>query len=126
MTPMSDTEETLDGRANRLAREAVKAVARLHKVAKMAAKRNWHCSHCLGAWPCLTVSAIADAEEAINEAEEEANREVYHCGFRTYAASINGPAEYCENEVEHEGDLCPVHEEPDDDLAYESWKERDL
>ena len=49
-------DETLDERANRLARESIKAIASLHKVKRMAAARNWHCQHCLTMWPCPTIS----------------------------------------------------------------------
>lgn len=114
-------DETLDERANRLARESIKAIASLHKVKRMAAARNWHCQHCLTMWPCPTISLMQDAEEAISEAEEE--QSVYRCGFRTHVASLNGPEEFCENEVEHEGDLCPAHEEPDDDYDYERHRD---
>jgi hypothetical protein len=51
---------------------------------------------------------------------------VYHCGHRAYPSSLNGPEEFCENEVDHEGDLCSAHEEPDDGMEYDLWKERDL
>jgi hypothetical protein len=62
--------DTLDERANTLAREAIKAVAELHAVRKMASPRNWHCSEDLQPWPCATVTIISEAEEAISEAEE--------------------------------------------------------
>jgi hypothetical protein len=68
--PCPTPEETLDERANRLAREAIKQIADLHTVKQMAAKMNWHCRHCLTMWPCPTISLLSEAEEAINEAEE--------------------------------------------------------
>jgi hypothetical protein len=52
--------------------------------------------------------------------------EVFTCGTQTFAGRFHHdpePAEYCENEVEHEGDTCPAHEEADDDLDYELWDE---
>lgn len=109
---MSD-DETLDERANRLAREAIKAVSGLHTVKRMAAARNWHCSHCLTLWPCPTVSLLQDAEEAIGEAEEESDDSVYTCAFVIHPGSMYvdpEPPTYCDNVVEHEGDLCPEHE----------------
>lgn len=33
------------------------------------------------------------------------------------------PAEECENEVSEEGAACNQHDEPDDDYAYEEYKE---
>jgi hypothetical protein len=107
-------DETLDERANRLARESIKAIAGLHKVKRMAAARNWHCQHCLTMWPCPTVSLMQDAEEAINEAEEEADDTVHHCAFMTHPGSMYvdpEPPEYCTNVVEHDGDLCPEHDD---------------
>jgi len=37
-----------------------------------------------------------------------------YCIAETYAATRETPAEYCENEVEHDGDFCARHEHLDD------------
>lgn len=45
--------------------------------------------------------------------------EVFYCGVQTRAASWYvdpEPAEYCENEVDVEGDLCARHDQEDDGL----------
>ena len=108
---MSADDETLDERANRLAREAIKQIAALHKVKRMAAERNWHCRHCLTMWPCPTVSLLQDAEEAISEAEEEANPEVEHCAYVIHPGSMYvdpEPPTYCENVAVH-GGYCAEH-----------------
>lgn len=106
-------EETLDERANRLARQAIKEIAGLHKVKRnVTIQRNWVCQHCLTIWPCPTVSILQDAEEAISEAEEE--RSVYHCAFIIHPGSMYvdpEPPTYCDNVVEHDGDFCAEHEE---------------
>ena len=41
--------------------------------------------------------------------------ETYFCPVETYAQTRESPAEYCENEVPEEGDLCEIHggDEPD-------------
>jgi hypothetical protein len=57
--------------ADRLAREAIKAVAGLHTMNKMAARRNWHCRHCLTMWPCPTFHFIEEAWTAIRAEEGE-------------------------------------------------------
>jgi len=39
------------------------------------------------------------------------DQEPIYCPVQTHAGSINyGPPEWCENEVESYGDLCPVHD----------------
>ena len=109
---MSDEYETVNYRANRLAREAIKQVSALHTVKRMAAARNWHCSHCLTLWPCPTVVLIQDAEEAISEAEEEATE--HHCAFIVHPGSMYidpEPPTYCDNVVDNEGDYCAEHEQ---------------
>ncbi len=45
------------------------------------------------------------------------------CPANTYARTMVSPEEFCETEVEQEGDLCPAHEEPDDDFDYERYLE---
>ncbi|MDQ0854828.1 hypothetical protein QFZ79_002939 [Arthrobacter sp. V4I6] len=52
--------------------------------------------------------------------------ETIYCDVQVRAASWYvdpEPAEYCEEKVENEGDLCPKHE-PDDEPEYE--READL
>ncbi len=47
-----------------------------------------------------------------------------YCPAQTYAGTRDSPRETCENEVEQEGDLCPVHEEDDRaDEAYDNYLE---
>jgi len=107
------TDEELEDRANRLSREAIKAIAGLHKVKRMAAARNWHCQHCLTLWPCPTISILQDAEEAINEAEEAADDTVYTCAYIIHPGSMYvdpEPPEYCSNIVDREGDFCEEHQ----------------
>ena len=107
------SDETLDERANRLAREAIKQIAGLHKVKRMAAERNWHCVHCLTMWPCPTVSMLQDAEEAISEAEAAADPTVYHCAYVIHPGRMYidpEPPTYCENVVEGDGNFCAEHE----------------
>lgn len=41
-----------------------------------------------------------------------------YCSAQTYRATRDNPAEYCETEVEQEGDYCPAHEEADDDYDH--------
>ena len=110
---MSD-DETLDDVANRLAREAIKDIADLHTVKRMAAKMNWHCRHCLTMWPCPTVSLLQDAEEAINLAEEEADESIYTCAYMIHPGSMYvdpEPPTYCDNVVDHDGDFCEEHQQ---------------
>jgi len=46
------------------------------------------------------------------------------CPAQTYRATRDTPAEYCENEVEDYGDLCPEHDEDDrSDELYDAWLE---
>lgn len=47
----------------------------------------------------------------------------YTCGALTYRQTRDSPAEYCETEVEHQGEPCAKHEEPDDNIPYERWKD---
>ena len=106
-------DETLEEHANRLAREAIKQIAGLHKVKRMAAARNWHCQHCLTLWPCPTISILSDAEEAIKEAEEAADDTVYTCAYMIHPGSMYvdpEPPTYCDNVVERDGDFCEEHE----------------
>ena len=39
------------------------------------------------------------------------DQEPIYCPARTYPATPFEPAEYCANEVDDYGDLCPVHDE---------------
>jgi hypothetical protein len=44
--------------------------------------------------------------------------EIHYCPAQTFAGRYYidpEPPEYCETEVEQEGDYCPKHEEQDDD-----------
>lgn len=113
---MADNE-TLDERANRLSREAIKAITGLHKVKRMSAQRNWHCQHCLTMWPCPTISIVMDAEDAISAAEEEAEEDedhtLYTCAYIIHPGSMYvdpEPPTYCDNVVDHEGDFCSEHQ----------------
>ena len=46
------------------------------------------------------------------------------CPAQPYQATRDSPAEFCENEVDDYGDLCPEHEEDDrSDELYEAWLE---
>jgi hypothetical protein len=48
--------------------------------------------------------------------------ETFYCDVEVRAASWHvdpEPAEFCENEVENEGDLCAKHEPEDDDWTRE-------
>jgi hypothetical protein len=48
--------------------------------------------------------------------------EPIYCPAQTYRQTRDNPAEYCENEVEDYGDLCPEHEEDDrSDEAYDNY-----
>ena len=50
--------------------------------------------------------------------------ETIYCPAQTYRQTRDNPAEYCENEVEDYGSLCPEHEEDDRaDEAYENYLE---
>lgn len=55
------------------------------------------------------------------------NDEVFYCSGQTYAATRYQPAEYCEEEVDEEGDLCRFHQQeedgPDPDDARDAWLE---
>ena len=111
--------ETLTEKANRLAREAVKREASKHKpgpgpVSKLYCMLDAHL------WPCSTIEALSEAEEAISEAEEEEDRIAngpYYCGFQIRGVRYIDPepAEYCMAEVEHEDERCPVHDDYEDD-----------
>ena len=47
-----------------------------------------------------------------------------YCPAQIFPATRLEPAEYCENEVEDYGDLCPEHEESDRaDEAYERMRD---
>lgn len=47
-----------------------------------------------------------------------------YCAAQTYRQTRDNPAEYCENEVDQEGDLCARHDEDDrSDEAYDSYLE---
>lgn len=50
--------------------------------------------------------------------------EVFYCSAETYRQTRETPAEYCEEEVDNEGDLCHYH---DDDLEpepdnFDDWR----
>ena len=47
-----------------------------------------------------------------------------YCAAQTYRATRETPAEYCETEVDCEGDLCADHDEQERVTeAYENWKD---
>ena len=47
-----------------------------------------------------------------------------YCPAQTYRQTRDTPAEYCENEVEDYGDLCPEHNEDDRaDADYDNYLE---
>ena len=47
-----------------------------------------------------------------------------YCSAQTYHATRDTPAEYCETEVEQEGDLCDIHDAADRaDADYEDYLE---
>lgn len=47
-----------------------------------------------------------------------------YCAAQTHRATRFEPAEWCETEVEQEGDFCPRHDEDDrSDDAYERFRE---
>jgi hypothetical protein len=49
----------------------------------------------------------------------------HYCPAQTFAGRMHDdpqPAEFCENEVDNEGDLCPDHEEDDrSDELYDQY-----
>lgn len=52
--------------------------------------------------------------------------EAFFCGVQTRAARMYEdpePAEYCENEVDIDGDLCPRHDEEDDEPDWDNIRE---
>jgi hypothetical protein len=49
--------------------------------------------------------------------------ETIFCPAQTYRQTRETPAEYCENEVENYGDLCPAH---DDDARMDDDYDRYL
>lgn len=52
------------------------------------------------------------------------NDEVIYCPAQTYARTMVSPEEFCTNEVESYGDLCPEHDIDDrSDEAYENYLE---
>lgn len=131
---MSETaEETLTDKANRLAREAVKREMEKHVSYSPQSHTKTgpviYCKHDGEGWPCRVVSEMDAAEEAISEAEEEEERIAngpYYCGVEVRAMRYVDPepAEYCENEVDNEGEHCDKHGEPDeDDDAYDRMKD---
>lgn len=132
--PLQFEEEHIIAKANRLARDAVKAAAALHnpKPFHYHGGTSTICDICLTVWPCKTISALGEAEEAVGIAEEfEADAlRVHTCGALERRATHLEPAEYCGNEVEHEGEHCPEHdgsfEDERDERAYQDYKERNL
>lgn len=62
---------------------------------------------------------MADTE---NETDEQ-----FFCSATTYRATRWQPAEYCENEVDEDGDLCrscqAYEDGPDPDDARDAWLE---
>lgn len=67
---------------------------------------------------CTTVVAGAPCDA---EADDHAAREPFYCDAET-PATREDPAEYCEELVDHEGDLCPRHE-PADEPEFERGDE---
>lgn len=54
---------------------------------------------------------------------EEMSKPIY-CTAQTYRATRESPAEFCENEVDDEGDLCADHDEQERATeAYENLKD---
>lgn len=50
--------------------------------------------------------------------------EPIYCHAQTYPATRDNPAEFCEEEVEQEGDLCARHDEDDRaDELYDAYLE---
>lgn len=138
MTENTSTEESLTDRANRLAREAVKLVMSYHNPSPVGPATTV-CTQDGYVWPCPTVADLSEAEEAISvaeEAEERAANGPYYCGVEVRRARLYGeapePAEYCENEVDAEGEPCAEHDDHnpdngvDDDEEYERYKESRL
>jgi hypothetical protein len=133
-----ETEVTVTELANRLAREAVKREMAKHTPYSPTKHTTegvtTYCQKDGNLWPCPIVKEMSEAEEAINVAEEEEQRIAngpYYCGVQTRAARMYEdpePAEYCEVEVEHEGQMCDAHEAAEyddgrDDDAYDRWKD---
>lgn len=139
MSTLKFEEESITDKANRLAREAVKVVMAKH-TPHPTAKGGVECGYDGVQWPCYTVQDMGEAEEAISMAEEEEERasKVHYCGVEVVRARLYGeyptPAEYCENEVDAEGEPCAEHDEgnphssglDDEDDAYERWKDARL
>lgn len=136
--PTNFEEEHIVAKANRLAREAVKAAAALHNPQSRpypVPTPAIACRTCLETWPCKTITVLGEAEEAIGMADEfEAEAMTTHyCGALTRPARMYGdpePAEYCENEVDAEDQQCSDHdgsfEDERDERAYQDYKERNL
>lgn len=130
-----ETEVTVTELANKLAREAVKnEMAKHTPYSPTKHTTNGVTTYCQkdgNLWPCPIVTEMSEALEAIEVAEEEEQRIAngpYYCGVQTRAARMYEdpePAEYCEVEVEHEGDTCGAHDDDgrDDDDAYDCWKD---
>lgn len=61
-------------------------------------------------------------------ADTENTEETFYCSAQTYRATRYDPAEYCEEEVDNDGDLCRGHQMeedgPDPDDARDEWLER--
>ena len=54
----------------------------------------------------------------------EPRPEVIYCTAQTFRGTREEPSEYCENEVDDEGDLCADHDEEERATeAYENWKD---
>lgn len=70
---------------------------------------------------------MTDTENVTTTTDED-EQEVFYCSQETYRASQYQPAEYCENEVDNEGDLCGscgrYEEGPDPDDARDEWLDR--
>lgn len=65
---------------------------------------------------------MADTENETTDTDE-----VFYCAAETYRATRYQPAEYCENEVDEEGDYCrscqAYEDGPDPDDARDAWLE---
>ena len=51
---------------------------------------------------------------------------IYYCPVQTFAGRMfedPEPPGFCWNEVENEGDLCPEHDDGDDDFDYDRYLE---
>lgn len=57
--------------------------------------------------------APGDPSYCTEPAEEHEPREPIYCPAQTFRQTRYEPAEYCENQVPNEGDLCSKHEEYD-------------